>query len=129
VSGARKTAKLVPGLIVRAEVLDSEGRNSKSRPLVLLTGEDDTPAGEPLIAVAISGTLPRRLPAHYVLLPWHRAGHPQTGLKKKCAAVCNWFSKVNGTESVEVMGRVPDPVFEEIRQKVRTVHEQQSQQP
>jgi hypothetical protein len=111
-------------LIVRAEVLDSEGRNLKPRPLVLLTGEDDTPANAPLIAVAITGTLPKRLPDHYVRLPWHRAGHPETGLKKKCAAVCNWFTKVNRSETPEVMGRVPDGQFEEIREKVRAFHEQ-----
>ncbi|MGH7172772.1 MAG: hypothetical protein ACRELG_21020 [Gemmataceae bacterium] len=69
------------------------------------------------------------LPEHYVLLPWDRAGHRQTGLKKKCAAVCDWFPKVNQSESLQVMGRVPDAQFEEIRQKVRTFHEQQSQQP
>jgi hypothetical protein len=96
---------------------------------VLLTGDDDTPPDAPLIAVAISGTLPKPLPDHYVLLPWHRAGQRQTGLKKKCAAVCNWFAKVDRSESVQVMGRVPDPQFAEIRQKVQAVHEQQSQQP
>lgn len=114
----------MPGLIVRAEVPDSAGRNPKVRPVVLISGEDDTPANEPLIAVAISSTLPTPLPDYYVLLPWTRAGHPQTGLKKKCAAVCNWLPKVNRSESLQVMGRVPDPNFEEIRQKVRAFHQQ-----
>jgi hypothetical protein len=129
VSGARTPDRLVPGSIVRAVVPDSSGRNPKPRPLVLLSGEDDTPADAPLVAVAISGTLPAPLPDLYVLLPWDRAGHRQTGLKKKCAAVCNWFSLVNRSESVQVMGRVPDPQFEEIRQKVRAFFKQQSQQP
>jgi hypothetical protein len=96
---------------------------------VLLTGEEDTPADAPLIAVAISGTLPKPLPDPYVLLPWYRAGHRQTGLTKKCAAVCNWFAEVQRSASVQVMGRVPDPQFAEIRQKVQAFHEQQSQNP
>jgi hypothetical protein len=96
---------------------------------VLLSGEDDTPADAPLVAVAISSTLPRPLPDHYVLLPWHRAGHRQTGLKKKCAAVCNWFATVQRSESVQVMGQVPDPQFQVIRQKVRAFHEQQATEP
>jgi hypothetical protein len=95
---------------------------------VLLTGDADTPTDEPLVAVAITGTLPTPLPDYYVLLPWDRARHPKTGLKKKCAAVCNWFAKVQRSESVEVMGRVPDPQFAEIRQRVQAIR-QQSQQP
>jgi hypothetical protein len=129
VSSARTPSKLVPGLIVRAVVSDPAGRNPKARPLVLLTGEDDTPADAPLVGVAITSTLPTPLPDHYVLLPWDRAGHRQTGLKKKCAAVCNWFPKVNRSESLQVMGRVPDATFEEVRQRVRAFHEQQSQPP
>ena len=128
-SDARTPSKLVPGLIVRAVVLDPAGRNPKARPLVLLTGEDDTPADAPLIAAAISGTLPRPLPNYYVLLPWHRSGHRQTGLKKKCAAVCNWFPQINRSEPVQVMGRVPDTEFATILQKVQAFHDEQAEQP
>jgi hypothetical protein len=129
VSGARTPSKLVPGLIVRAVVPDQAGRNPKARPVVLLSGEEDTPADAPLVAVAISSTLPTPLPDHYVVLPWHPAGHRRTGLKKKCAAVCNWFAKVQRSEALQVMGRVPDPQFEQIRQKVRDFNEQQAEQP
>ncbi len=127
-SGARNPSKLVAGLVVRAEVADPQGRNPKSRPLVLLTGDSDTPADAPFIAVAITGTLPKPLPEHYVLLPWHRSGHPQTGLKKKCAAACNWFTNVVRSSSVQVMGRVPDKVFAAILESVRAFRDQPSQE-
>jgi hypothetical protein len=120
---------LVPGLIVRAVVADPAARNPKARPLVLLTGEDDTPPDAPFIAVAISGTLPKPLPDYYVLLPWDRTGHRQTGLKKKCAAVCDWFVRVNRSESVEVMGRVPDAQFAAIRRRVQELRDQEAQRP
>jgi hypothetical protein len=45
------------------------------------------------------------------------------------AAVCNWFSKVYRSDVLQIMGRVPDPEFEEIRQRVRAFHEQQLQEP
>src|SRR2546423_267685 len=54
---ARKPRKLVRGLIVWAETPDPAGRNPKERPVVLLTSEDEVPAGNPLIAVGITGTL------------------------------------------------------------------------
>ncbi len=128
-SGAQKPSKLTPGQIVRAMVSDPEGRNPKVRPLVLLTGDDDAPADAPLIAVAISSTLPKRLPDHYVLLPWHRAGNRQTGLKMKCAAVCDWFVQVQRAAFVEVMGRVPDAKYAEIRQKVQAIQQRQPPKP
>jgi mRNA-degrading endonuclease toxin of MazEF toxin-antitoxin module len=119
----------VPGQIIRTEVADPAGRNPKSRPLVVLTGDAETPAGAPLIAVAISSTIPKPVPDHYVLLPWHRAGHRQTGLKKKCAAVCSWLVKVERSAGVQTMGRVPDAEFNEIRREVQAFYEEESGKP
>jgi hypothetical protein len=99
------------------------GRNPKERPVVLLTSEDEVPAGEPLIAVGITGTLATPLPPDFVLLPWHRSRHPQTGLNKKSAAWCSWLVTIQITEDLEVMGRVPDKEFAEICAKVKAIQE------
>lgn len=120
---ARKPRKLVRGLIVWALTPDPAGRNPKERPVVLLTSEDEVPTGNPLIAVGITGTLPTPLPPDYVLLPWHRSGHPYTGLNKKCAAWCAWRVTVPLTGDIEVMGRVPDKEFAEICAKVNAIQE------
>jgi mRNA-degrading endonuclease toxin of MazEF toxin-antitoxin module len=117
--------RLVRGLIVWADIPDPAGRNPKKRPVVLLTSEDEVPTGDPLVAVGITGTLPNPLPPDYVLLPWHRSGHPYTGLKKKSAAWCRWVATVPLTADLEVMGRVPDRAFEAIAAQVRAIHEAQ----
>jgi mRNA-degrading endonuclease toxin of MazEF toxin-antitoxin module len=116
-------------LIVWAVALDPAGRNPKARPLVLLVGEDEVRADAPLLAVGITGTLPTPLPDGYVLLPWDRAGHRQTGLKKKSAAVCNWIVRVAPSGSLQVIGRAPNAQFAEICQKVQAIRAQRSQQP
>jgi mRNA-degrading endonuclease toxin of MazEF toxin-antitoxin module len=127
---ARKPRKLVRGLIIWATTPDPAGRNPKRRPVVLLTSQEEVPAGNPLIGVGITGTLPAPLPSDYVLLPWHRSRHPYTGLTKKCAAWCNWRVTIPPNDELEVMGRVPDNVFAEICNKVKAaIDAQPSQQP
>jgi mRNA-degrading endonuclease toxin of MazEF toxin-antitoxin module len=111
---SRRRPILEPGLIVWAEIVDPQGRNPKARPVVLLTGKEDTRADDPLTAVAITATLPKPLPDFYVLLPWHRSGHPMTGLKKRCAAACNWIAEVQQSVDLEVIGRLPDQHFADV---------------
>jgi len=122
---SRYRPKLEPGLIVQAEVVDPQGRNPKSRPLVLLMGDEAAPEGS-LTAVAITGTLPKPLSEFHVLLPWHRAGHPMTGLKKRCAAVCNWVIAVQRTAQIQLMGRVPDKHFAKFVAAVRAFRDRES---
>ena len=118
---ARRATSLVRGLIVRASTADPAGRNPKKRPVVLLTSENEVPAGEPLIGIGITGSLPNPLAPEYVLLPWHRAKHPFTGLNKKCAARCRWRITIPITDDLEAIGRVPDKVFAEICTMVNTI--------
>jgi hypothetical protein len=113
---------LVRGMIVWAWTVDSAGCNPKSRPAVLLFSEDEVPPGEPLPAIAITGTLPKPLPSDYVELPWHRSRHPRTGLNKRCAAVCGWKMLVTPGDEVRILGRVPDSLFQEICSKVQAMH-------
>lgn len=79
--------RLERGRIVKAEVLDPAGRNPKVRRLVIVTETEEIQPGEPFVCVAVTATLPRRLTAEYVLLPWDRRGHRVTGCTKLVPAV------------------------------------------
>lgn len=96
------------GSIVQATVLDPGGRNPKSRPLVLVSLVAELAAGEPHLAVAITGSLSKPLAEDEVALPWQRAGHPKTGLSKRCGAKCSWIVEVTDAQIESVNGRVPD---------------------
>jgi mRNA-degrading endonuclease toxin of MazEF toxin-antitoxin module len=102
------------GRIVLAEVLDPQNRNPKKRHLVIVSRDDQIEAGKPFWCVAITGTLPRKLPSAYVLLPFHRSGHPRTGLTKRCAAVCSWRLEINESQVIAYVGRVPNDRLEAI---------------
>jgi hypothetical protein len=82
------------GGIVIARVLDPQKRNSKSRPVVIVTPTDQIKPTAPFYGVAITGQLPRPITDDFVLIPYHRDGHVRTGLKKRSAAKCDWLAHV-----------------------------------
>lgn len=110
--------KLAQGSIIKASVLDPQSRNRKERPLVLLTPTLIIPQAPVLVAVAITSTLRDPLPDTYVLLPWHNARHPVTGLNRKCAAVCDWRTELKPEDILAVTGRCPSRELGEILTKV-----------
>ena len=83
-------ALLQQGRIVWAEIRDPDGKNSKRRPAVIVTATEEIQPDEPFVVAAITTRLTKPLPADFVELPWHRAGHPRTKLRIRCAAVCSW---------------------------------------
>lgn len=88
-------SQLSRGRIVWVELLDPQGRNRKCRPGVIVTPDADIrPDGEVWV-VAISTQLDEAPAEAQVELPWDRRGHPRTGLKERCAAVCTWMEKVS----------------------------------
>jgi mRNA-degrading endonuclease toxin of MazEF toxin-antitoxin module len=99
--------KVERGSIVLAKVCDRQGRNAKPRPLVIVTSTEECRSQESVVAVAITGTLPRPLPDDHVLLPWQHQGHSKTGLKKKCAAVCTWLEEIRKSDIEKVIGIIP----------------------
>lgn len=105
---------LQQGRIVWVTVRDPNGENPKERPAVIITATDEIQPGQPIVAVAITGTLPNPLPPEYVPLPWHRNKHPRTGLKKKCAAQCHWLVAINQDDIKEYGGIVPESKMIEI---------------
>jgi mRNA interferase MazF len=105
------------GQIVWAEMADANGVR-KLRPAIIVTPDEQIASTAILDIVAISTQVPRKLPSDHVLLPWHRQGHPRTGLKRKCAAVCSWIGGVVPTDIVDVAGIVPGPVMYEIMARI-----------
>jgi mRNA-degrading endonuclease toxin of MazEF toxin-antitoxin module len=110
--------KLAQGQIVLVDVPDPQGRNRKIRPVIVVTPSDEIVANELVVAVAITGTLPKKLPADHVLLPYHNDGHPRTGLRRRCAAVCSWLIEFHPEDVKEVKGVTPKKELAEILDKI-----------
>jgi mRNA-degrading endonuclease toxin of MazEF toxin-antitoxin module len=100
-------SQLCRGRIVWVEMLDPQGRNPKCRPAVIVTPDADIRAHGEVWVVAISAQLAEAPAEAQVPLPWDRRGHPRTGLKERCAAVCTWMVKVSVTAIQECAGVVP----------------------
>lgn len=82
------------GRIVFVEVPDPQGQNIKVRPAVIISETSEIKPGESIVCVAVTGELPKKLTGEWVLLPYSNGGHPRTGLKKKCAAMCSWLIEI-----------------------------------
>jgi mRNA-degrading endonuclease toxin of MazEF toxin-antitoxin module len=109
---------LQQGRIVWVTVCDPNGKNPKERPAVIITATAEIKPGQPIVAVAITGTLENPLPPAYVELPWHRSGHPRTGLKKRCAAQCQWLIVIKQDDIKEYAGIVPESKMVEILARI-----------
>lgn len=106
------------GRIVWVAVLDSMGRNPKTRPVVIIATPDDIAAGGEMLAVAITTSIPDPVPPECVELPWSRPRHPRTGLNQRCAANCSWVVQVRQEDIQEYLGIVPPRYLNEILTKV-----------
>ncbi|MFN0053169.1 MAG: type II toxin-antitoxin system PemK/MazF family toxin [Planctomycetales bacterium] len=94
------------GSIVWAQVADQQGRNSKARPAVIVTPTNEIVNNGQIVLVAVTSTL-SPLPGNQVELPWKNEGHPVTGLKKRCVAICDWLVEINCNAIIRVAGVVP----------------------
>jgi mRNA-degrading endonuclease toxin of MazEF toxin-antitoxin module len=101
--------RLQQGSIVWVRVGDQAGRNPKCRPAVILTPTNEISPGEQLVAVAVTSTFSKPLPQNQIELPWQHGGHPVTGLKKRCVAVCDWLIEVDQS-AIEAIGGVAPPL-------------------
>lgn len=109
---------LQQGRIVWVTVCDPNGENPKERPAVIITATEEIQLDQPIVAVAITGTLENPLPPECVELPWHRNKHPRTGLKKRCAAQCHWLITMNQDDIKEYAGIVPETKMIEILARI-----------
>ncbi len=100
-------ANLCRGRIVWVELIDPQGRNPKCRPAVVVTSDEEIRDEGEVWVVAISTQLDEAPAEDQVELPWHRSGHPRTGLKERCSAVCTWMERVSVTAIRGLAGVVP----------------------
>jgi mRNA-degrading endonuclease toxin of MazEF toxin-antitoxin module len=107
------------GQVVWVAIADHNGIR-KTRPAVVVTPNDDIDATGLADVVAITSTLQMPLADDHVLLPWHPQGHPRTGLKRKCAAVCSWVVQVSVDDVETVAGSITGATLAEILRKIRS---------
>jgi len=111
-------------IVIVTDLLDPQGRNPKDRPAVVVTPTDDLEAGRPVFVIAITTTLPERLPAGYIRIPWSRPRHPRTGLDAKNAAVCHWLARVDESRIARKIGRVPTKELAQITSYLQAIDEE-----
>jgi mRNA-degrading endonuclease toxin of MazEF toxin-antitoxin module len=106
------------GRIIWAEVPDLQGRNPKRRPLIILTATEEIQEDGPVQCVSISSQLDQAPAELQVELPWHAQGHPRTGLRERCSAVCNWLVELPVSAIESYGGTVPGKQLLQILEKV-----------
>lgn len=81
------------GRIVWTNVIDPQGNSCGPHAVIILTPNEDIAAATYLRGVVISDEYGYTTAEMRVELPWEcrPGGHPRTGLKTKCAAICNWI--------------------------------------
>ncbi len=94
-------------ILLVADVLDPNGQNPKTRPIIVITPDAEIVNEGELFGIAVTGTFPDPLPDDAVKLPWHRAGHPKTGLNKAAVAACRWIVRIDPDRVVRLKGFVP----------------------
>ncbi len=111
-------------IIFARDVLDPSGRNPKERRVVVLTPDTQLAQGFPIVAAAVTGTIPPVLPADYVLLPYSNplgTRHPKTGTTKKAAVVCTWLITIDPSNITGRSGFVPPAPMNLVNAKTAAV--------
>lgn len=76
-------------------ILD-QGGTPKSRPVLVLSSQEDIDSGKPLVAAAISTKFDRQnCPKNWFLMDSHPTGHSVTGLDQPCVVKANWLVHVD----------------------------------
>jgi mRNA-degrading endonuclease toxin of MazEF toxin-antitoxin module len=101
------------------ELLDPQGQNRTCRPAVIVTPDADIRDDGEVWVVAISTQLDAAPAEVQVELPWDRRGHPRTGLKERCAAVCTWMEKVSVASIQGCAGTVPGRQLLDIQTRLK----------
>jgi mRNA-degrading endonuclease toxin of MazEF toxin-antitoxin module len=115
---------LQQGRIIWATICDPNGKNPKERPAVIVTATAELRADGPIVVVAITSRLKDPLSPDHVELPWQRGGHPRTGLKKRCAALCAWLIVIRPSDITEYAGVVPESKMRAILERIPRIPSQ-----
>lgn len=103
-------------ILLVEQVLDPNGTNPKTRPILLVA---DFYEGDDLIdGVAVSSTFDEPLPVTQVELPFSRSRTCRTGLDRPSVAVCDWPVTATPDDIVKRIGAVPAKELLDILQRV-----------
>jgi hypothetical protein len=108
------------GQIILAPVADGRG-NVKPHPAIILTPTDQITPGESIQVVCISSQVEDPSPTYHIPLPWQRPRHPRTGLNKPNVAKCNWLTRIDPADVIEVLGFAPPDRLARIEEALRTL--------
>jgi mRNA-degrading endonuclease toxin of MazEF toxin-antitoxin module len=99
--------------------LGGVARSAKPQPAVIISPDADIREDGEVWVVAISTQLDEAPIESQVALPWDRRGHPRTGLKQPCAAVCTWMEKVSVASIQGYAGIVPGRQLLDILRRIK----------
>ncbi len=94
------------GQIILAPFDDGHG-NTKIRPTLIISPNDQILPGGPLRVVCISTQIEDPCPSYHVKLPWQNPRHPRTGLNKPNVAKCDWREQIGPAAVIRVLGFAP----------------------
>lgn len=110
---------LCRGRIVWVELLAPQSRSPKCRPAVIVTPDAEIQPDGEVWVVDITSRLDAAPAEEQVELPWDRRGHPKTGLKERCAAVCTWMERVSVSSIQGYAGVVPGRQLLDILSRIK----------
>ncbi len=125
------SSPLQQGRIVWVELFDTQRRNPKIRPAVILTSTSEIKQDGEVVVAALSSQVDQSPPEVSVELPWHRDGHPRTKLNRRNVVVCTWLSTipVNSIESTNQGGIVPFAQMAKILEIVKSLSVSSAEPP
>lgn len=109
---------LEQGCIIWIEVLDPNGQNPKTRPLVVITATSEIASKAVVAAVAVSTKISRPAVADEVPLPWSPSQDPITGLYAECVAKCRWVVPVDKSKITKYRGPIDSKLIARIKIQV-----------
>ena len=82
-------------LVWLKNVIDTRGKPTHPHCAVILTTNADFNAGKPIKAAIISSKFDGKSADRIVKLRHMRGGHPQTGLDRPSAVICDWILDID----------------------------------
>jgi hypothetical protein len=119
--------KLTPGRIIRAGVLDPQGRGWKVRPLVVLTQpESNDPDAEFRVVAGSTKSPEAGNEALTIEVAGHhqRGGHPRTGLSETTWFYAFWICTLKVGDVERVNKFVPEHQFAQLRKLIEDASQQ-----
>ena len=92
------------GRIILVEVSDPQERNIKLRPAVIISETTQIQRDGRITCVAITSSIPDKLPNDCVFLPFDPTGKARTGLRKRSMAMCSWIFEIKEDEIEKYLG-------------------------